>query len=157
MSTQRAPLCQISQNVRRRPYMTALERDQIIGMLQGGSTTGKIAAHFGRSSQAIRDLQKKFIITGTTEDRPRTGRPPILSLSQKKIIYRKVRAAPKIKYSQLAKEAVFVYPDRTTSKPPSRTTLWRIIKKRGLSKYRCKKRPKLAKEHARERLLFSYK
>jgi transposase len=155
MSTQRAPLSEISQNMRRRPNMTAPERDQIIGMLRGGSTTGEIAAYFRRSPQAIRDLQKKFIITGTTEDRPRTGRPPILSLSQKKIIYRKVRATPKMEYLQLAKEAVFVYPDGTTSKPPSRTTLWRIIKGRGLTKYRCKKRPRLAKRHARERLLFS--
>jgi transposase len=110
MSTQRALLYKISQNMRRRPNMTVPERDQIIGMLQGGSTTGKIAAHFRRSPQAIWDLQKKFIITGTTQDRPRTGRPPILSLSQKKIIYRKVRATPKMEYLQLAKEAVFVYP-----------------------------------------------
>jgi hypothetical protein len=101
-------------------------------MLRGGSTTGEIAAHFGRSSQAIRDLQKK-------------------------IIYRKFCAPPKMEYSQLAKEAMFVYLDGTTSKPPSRTTLWRIIKKHGPSKHHCKKRPKLAKEHARERLLFSHK
>jgi hypothetical protein len=136
--------------------MTAPKRDQIISMLQGDLTTGKIAAHFRRSPQAIWDLQKKFIITGTTEDRPCTGRPPILSLSQKKIIYRKVCATPKMEYLQLAKEAVFVYPDGTTLKPPSRTMLWRVIKGCSLAKYRCKKRPKLAKRHARERLLFSH-
>jgi hypothetical protein len=37
--------------VRRRPNMTVPERDQIISMLQDSSTTGKIAAHFERSSQ----------------------------------------------------------------------------------------------------------
>jgi hypothetical protein len=61
MSTQRAPISEISQNMRRRPNMTALERDQIIGMLRGGSTAGEIAAHFRRSLQAIRDLQKSSL------------------------------------------------------------------------------------------------
>jgi hypothetical protein len=51
MSTQRVPLRQISQNVRRRPNMTVPERDQIISMLQDSSTTREIAAHFERISQ----------------------------------------------------------------------------------------------------------
>jgi hypothetical protein len=123
-------------------------------MLRSGSTTGKIAAHFRCSPQAIQNLQKKFIKTGTTEDRPCTGHAPILLLLQKKIIYKKVHATSKVEYLQLANFTVFVYPDGTTSKPPSRTTLWRIMKGHGLTKHCCKKQPKLTKRHARERLLF---
>ncbi|EUC28161.1 hypothetical protein COCCADRAFT_78967, partial [Bipolaris zeicola 26-R-13] len=55
---------------------------------------------------------------------------------------------PKIIYKNLIKEAVFVHADGTTSKPPSRRTLYRVLKGFGLRKYRCKGRPKLTCLHA---------
>jgi transposase len=70
-------------------------------MLRAGCSVAEVASHFGRSSQAIRDLQKKYNTTGSTKDLPRSGRPSILSTHQKKIIYRKVHATPKIEYSEL--------------------------------------------------------
>lgn len=50
----------------------------------------------------MRGLWKKYRQTGTTADKPRSGRPPILSLHQKHIIYRKAVAQPKIEYKELA-------------------------------------------------------
>jgi hypothetical protein len=47
------------------------------------------------------------------QDKPHSGRPPILSLHQKKIIYRKACAQPKIEYLELAKASVFIYQDGT--------------------------------------------
>lgn len=91
----------------------------------------------------------------TTQERPRTGRPPILSLHQKKIIYRKVRANPKIEYSELVETAILMNADGTPLKPPSRSTLYRLLKSRLLTNHRCKKRPKLNASDARKRLQFS--
>jgi transposase len=130
-------------------------RDRCIGMLQGGMTVQEVAAAIQRSERAIRDL--KYRQTGSVQDKPRSGRPPVLSKQQKKIIYKKVRAAPKIEYSQLAKEAIFVNAEGTPSKPPSRSTLYRALKRHGLTNYKAKKRLKFTRAHALLRLKFAHK
>ncbi|KAJ6267293.1 hypothetical protein PSV08DRAFT_327255 [Bipolaris maydis] len=58
--------------------------------------------------------------TGSVQDKPRSGRPQILSHHQQKLIYRAARANPKILYEDLAKVTVFMHPDGTPSKAPSR-------------------------------------
>jgi transposase len=73
---------------------------------------------------------------------------------RKQIIYRKARAAPKIEYSELVKAGTFVTVDGTPLKPPSRSTLYRCLKRLGLTKFPCKKRPKLNRGHALKRLQF---
>ncbi|KAF1923518.1 uncharacterized protein M421DRAFT_104392 [Didymella exigua CBS 183.55] len=151
MPPQRQILQELDQNVRRGPNLTIVQRNQIMGLLAGGCTVKEAADAYGRTERCIRDLRKKYTTTGTTEDKPRSGRPPILSLSQKKIIYRKARAAPKIEYSDLAKEAVYVNAEGTPSKPPSRSTLYRVLKQQGLTNLYCKKRLKLTAKHAKER------
>jgi hypothetical protein len=114
----------------------------------------EVAEAIGRSVRAVRELRKKHHQTGTTQDKPRSGRLPILSLNRKKITYRAARKAPKIEYSELAKVAVFVDKDGTSSKPPSRSTLYRCLKGRGLGKFPCKFRPKLDRTHTLKRLQF---
>lgn len=141
--------------MRRGPNLTTAQRNQIVGMIDSGCSVKEAASAYARTERCIRDLMKKHHQTGTVEDKPRSGRPPILSLSQKKIIYRKARAAPKIEYTELAQESVFVNAEGTPSKPPSRSTLYRVLKRRGLTNYRCKTRPKLTAKHARERNKFS--
>jgi transposase len=154
MPPQRRILQELDQNVRRGPNLTIAQRNQIIGMLHSGATVAEAANAYGRTERCIRNLKKKHNITGTTQDRPRSGRPPMLSLHQKKIIYRKARTAPKIEYSALAEVAVLMNPEGTPSKAPSRTTLWRLLKRKGLTNCRCKKRPKLNAKHAQERMKF---
>ncbi|USP82837.1 hypothetical protein yc1106_10111 [Curvularia clavata] len=113
--------------------MTIDERYIAIGMLQGGATVAEVAAKFERSRSTIHRLYKKFSTTTTAHDRPRSGRPKILSNRQKKIISRAARATPKIRYQKLAKAAVVVQPDGTSSKPPSRSTLYRVLRSQNLS------------------------
>ena len=134
--------------------MTVMQRDQIIGMLLAGATVKEVAHHYSRTDRCIRKIHQKYRKTGIIQDKPRSGRPPVLSLAQKKIIYRKARAAPKIEYLELAKEATFVNTQGTPSKPPSRSTLYRFLKARGLTNFPCKKRPKLNRGHALKRLQF---
>jgi hypothetical protein len=90
----------------------------------------------------------------TTQKKPCSSRPHILLLHQKKIIYRKVRAAPKIEYSELAKVGAFVNADVISLKPPSHSTLYQALKRHSLSNFRCKVRPKLSSVHARKQREF---
>lgn len=105
-------------------------------MSVAGASLAEIAEHVGRTPQGIGRLIKKYHSTGTKEDRARSGRPLILSLYQKIIIYRAARKAHKIKYLNLAKVAVLVDNEGTPLKPPSRSTLYRALKGEDLSNYR---------------------
>jgi transposase len=145
-------LQEIDQNVRRKPNLTIGQRDAAVGMSVAGASLKEIADHFGRSPQGIGRLLKKYHSTGTTADKPRSGRPPVLSRHQKKPIYRAARKAPKIEYSKLAEVAVILHPDGTLSKAPSHSTLYRSLKGHGLTNFRSKVRPKLNQGHALKRL-----
>ena len=60
---------------------------------------------FGRTENAIRYTIRTYTTTTTTQERPRSGRPPILLARTKKLIYRKARAEPKATYVELAETA----------------------------------------------------
>jgi hypothetical protein len=115
----------------------------------------ELAFEFKHSKSTIHDTIKRYLLHQTTSDLLRSGRPPRLSSCTKTIIYRKARAAPKIEYSELAKEGVVVNADRTTTKPPSYSTLYRALKRKGLTNFCCEKRPKLIHGHAAKLLKFA--
>lgn len=154
MSTPRIFGREISQNVRRKPNMSLSERNIAIGMWKAGCTMVEVADACGRSKSTISRLIKKATTTGTTEDKPRSGRPQILSRHARKLVYRAVRKNPKITYAELQKVAQVHPPNGTPSEPPSRSTLYRVLRKTGLLHVRCKKRPKLTLQRARKRLRF---
>jgi transposase len=154
MATPRRFGQEVSQNIRRPRNMTLSERDKAIGMLVGGCTIPEVAQHFGRADSTIRRLHLKHHHTGTIVDKPRSGRPHILSRHTKKLLFRAVRKTPKIEYKHLSKVAQIALPDGTLQKAPSRSTLYRVLKKRGLTNYRCKTRPKLTRGRALARLKF---
>ncbi|KAI1508843.1 Membrane-bound metallopeptidase [Pyrenophora tritici-repentis] len=145
---------ELSQNARRGPNMSNETRNYILGMLDGGCTVKEAAATCGRSESAIRRLRQKFNTTGTTHDKPRSGRPHVLSKHTKKLLYRAARKNPKLEYKDLAEVATIVGADGTTSTTPSKSTLYRTLKRTGLGHFRCKKRPKLNRIRARARLRF---
>jgi transposase len=142
---------EIDGNARRGPNICPVDCIKIITKHGLGVLVPELAEEFGQSKSAIKYTIRTYANAATTNKKPCSGRPSMLSLYQKNIIYRKAHAAPKAEYSELAKAGTFTYPDGTTSKPPSRTTLWRVLKRRGLTNYRCKKRPKLTTKHAQER------
>jgi transposase len=154
MPNQRQISQELDQNVRRKPNLTIAQRNEAVGMSAAGASLKEIAQYFGRTTQGIGKLLKKYHTTHTVEDKPRSGRPSILSRHQKKLIYRAARAAPKLEYKELAEVGVLVNPDDTPSKPPSRSTLYRVLKGLGLTNFRCKKRPKLTRGYALARLRF---
>jgi hypothetical protein len=145
---------ELDQNVRRGPNMSVGIRDCTVGMIISGCSITEAAEAYGRPVSTIHHLYKKYLQTGTTQDRPCSRRPPVLSVNQKRIIYRKACAAPKIEYSKLIEEGVFVNADGTASKPPSKSTLYCALKRRGLTNYQCKVHPKLNRRHALKRMKF---
>jgi hypothetical protein len=87
-------------------------------------------------------------------EKPRSGHPSILSEHKERSIYWAVRAAPKIEYKELLEDTTFHHPDGTTSKPPSRSILYRMLKQQGLTNHKAKRRPKLTRAHALAQLRF---
>ena len=144
----------ISGNARRGPNISPVQRASIIAKRQMGASIKELMAEFGRSESAIKYTIRTYTTSTTMEEKPRSGRPQILSLHSKKIIYRLVRKNPKIEYKDLREAAVIVGADGTPSKPPCHKTLYRALKEQGRSKFRCKRRPKLNRGHALKRLQF---
>jgi hypothetical protein len=129
-------------------------RDCIFGMIISGCSITEAAEAYGQPVHTIRHLYKKYFQTGTTQDRSPRGRPLVLSVNQKKIIYWKACATPKIEYSKLIKEGVFVNADGISSKPPSKSTLYCALKRHGLTNYQSKVCPKLNRRLALKRMKF---
>jgi len=105
MPPRREPLSETSGNRRRGPNITPDQRQRIIAKRECGCTVKDLAEEFGRSENAIRYTIHTYANTTTTQERPRPGRPPILSARTQKLIYRKARSKPKITYAELAKAA----------------------------------------------------
>jgi hypothetical protein len=95
---------------------------------------------FGCSESAIKYTTRTYSSTAAHE-KPRSGRPRMLSRHQQKLVLRKARATPKIEYPELAKVAQVVSLDGTPSKLPSKSTLYREIKRNGITNLRFKERP----------------
>ncbi|OAK96977.1 hypothetical protein IQ06DRAFT_308072 [Phaeosphaeriaceae sp. SRC1lsM3a] len=76
---------------------------------------------------------KKDNTTGSVDDLPRGGRPPILSDHQNSVISRAVRDKPNMEYKDVAQVALFVDHDETPSKPLSRSTLYKLLQRCSLT------------------------
>ena len=61
-------------------------REHVIGMLNAGMTMNSVAMNIECSTRAIRHLRERFQATGRTEDRPRSGRPRVMTCGQGRYI-----------------------------------------------------------------------
>jgi transposase len=102
MATQRGVLQELDEDVCRSPNLSSAQKNQIAGMLTGGVAVKEVAHAYGRIDRCIQNICQKYRQTGSTNDLPCSGRPPILSEQQRKTVYRKVCAASKMEYLQLA-------------------------------------------------------
>jgi transposase len=143
---------ELDQNACQGPNISSAAWLGIIARRSCGVPLKELVDEFGRSVSAVNYTIQTYAHTSTPNDKPRSGRPPILSLHQKKILYRAAHAAPKIEYSKLCQVGTFVNAEGTPLKPPSCSTLYQALKQSGLTNYRCKKRPKSTRAHALKRL-----
>jgi hypothetical protein len=79
---------------------------------------------------------------------PRSGRPPLLTAIDHRAIRRAIVINPKITAQQL----FVIYTPHTSKK-----TIYRYLKKSGIQKWRCKVRPFLTEDHARQRRIWAEK
>ena len=61
------------------PQLNENQRNQAIGMLRAGAMINHVAQHFGCSRQTSHNLTTRFTNTGSVGDLPRSGRPPVTS------------------------------------------------------------------------------
>jgi transposase len=80
MATPRQFGQEVAGNARRGLNISPIERQRIISKRECGTTVRELAAEFGRSESAIKYTTRTYTKTGTTQEQPRSGRPPILSL-----------------------------------------------------------------------------
>ncbi|XP_041349340.1 uncharacterized protein LOC121368667 [Gigantopelta aegis] len=61
------------------PRLTPEQRERALGMIQMGTTHAHIARTFGCSRVTVTNLMQRYMQTGQTSGRPRTGRPRVTS------------------------------------------------------------------------------
>jgi transposase-like protein len=135
----------MSGNASHRRNLTPDERLQIIAKSEAGCTTGELADEFRVTSKCIRDTLRRWRLHHTTVDLPRSGRPSKTTPRDVRALYRQVRKTPKINYKALLQKVDLV-------PRISRTTAYWRLKEEHLHKFRCKRRPKIVRKSARERL-----
>lgn len=62
--------------------LTENQRCEAVGMLRAGSSQLAVARHFNCTRVTVRKLVQRYNATGTVEDRPRSGRPHVLTARQ---------------------------------------------------------------------------
>ena len=139
MPTPRQSGQEVAIDTRKRPNISPEERATIIALRESGVSVTKLAARYNRSESAIRYTIKTYTSRSTTQEQPRSGRPSVLSRHQQKLVYRAARKTPKLEYHDLQKAAPLVDLDTPTQKPPSRSTLYRCLKRQGLTNHRTKR------------------
>ena len=68
------------------PRLDPDSRNQIIGMLNAGISQREVARRFAVSVSTVSRLNRKFIVTGSTKDRPRSGQPRVTTQRQDNLI-----------------------------------------------------------------------
>jgi transposase len=140
---------EISGNRQPNAELSSAQRAAIISKVEAGVLYKDIAAEFQITTKSIQRTLKRWKTYQTLESLPRSGRPEVVSRREKRVLYRLARREPKIQYGKLMEEAGLLH--------ISKSTCYRRLKDEGLTKYRCKKRPKLTRGHALLRLQFARK
>jgi transposase len=114
-------------------------KDQIIGLHKGGFNYAAISRTLGVVSETcVAQTVKKYQLTGSTKDLPRTGRPKKTSHYDDNVIYRIARKNPTLSCSQIASEI-----NTTLEQPISRFTVGRRLNQRKLFSYVATRKPAL--------------
>lgn len=74
------------------PRLSNIQRERAIGMLNTGTSVTDVARVMGCSRRTIHDLRTRLQQTGTTADRPRSGRPRVTTQAEdRQIVLRHLR------------------------------------------------------------------
>lgn len=129
------------------PRLSGSQRDQAIGRLNAGQTARHVANHFNVHVRTIYRLQQRFQATGSTSDRPRSGRPPVTTLRQDRQIVRSHLQNRFARATETARTTI-----GTHQRPISDDTVRRRLRQRNVRCRRPHVGPVLTDRHRRARL-----
>ena len=146
---------EISGNRKRGFELTSEQRASLISKREEGLTVRELMAEFKCGRTVIYDTLNRWKTHGTTESLPRAGRPKALTRREQRALFRAARKNPKITYSSLVVEANLQGDSDARQHPPSRATLYRTLKREGLTNHLCAERPLLNEDYKAIRRRFS--
>ena len=138
---------EISGNRRPKAELTPAARAALLAKHEAGVSRAELAHEFNVHPSCVYKTIKRWSNHKTLKSLPRSGRPKKLTRREKRAAIRAAHRAPKIEYKPLIIKAGIEH--------VSRATIYRLLKEKGLTNYRCKKRPKFNTGHAALRLKFS--
>lgn len=131
--TPRTPLAELSPNTRSR----------VVAARDYGNRFVDIATKENLNPATCRSIFRNAQHQQSCKSQARSGRPTLLSPRDQRRIFRAIATDPKITAAQLRVECGL---------EASKKTIYRFLKKSGIQKWRCKKRPLLDNEKAATRL-----
>ncbi len=132
------------------PVLTATQRERALGRLQAGERPAQVARDFGVHISTVYRLNERHRVTGTTEHRPRTGRPRITTARTDRRIARSHEANRFLPASVTARQTVGL-----GGFPICRHTVARRLLLQGLVSRRPYRGPVLTPRHRRLRLAWA--
>lgn len=136
---------EISGNRRKTNELSPECRAAVLGSISAGQSPTAVAQSFKISRMTVYRTIKRFQQRNDFKSRPRTGRPRSLGTREERYIARIIRRFPKISWRALV---------HTDGIRVSRSTIQRILRRKGLRKWLSKCRPKLTPIQAKARLEF---
>lgn len=128
------------------PRLSLQEREQAIGRLNAGQLPRIIANDFNCSARTIQLLRERYNSTGSTDDRPRSGRPHVTTPRQDRAIVRQHKQNRFATASTTARNTIGIH-----RRPISRQTVGRRLRRIGLKCRRPYKGPILTVRHRLQR------
>lgn len=146
MESERSFGTEISANRRRNCEFTPVQKAVMVEKLSSGKSHRNVAAEFNTTPSTTHAIFKRWRVDKTLEKKPRSGRPHILSRSEKRYILIMIKRNRKISYKALI---------GAMHGAVSRSTIRRVIQQYYRRKWRSLERIPLSEETAKKRLDFA--
>ena len=125
-------------------------RMMIVNDINSGMTISESSRRFSTTRVTIRETLKRFYEQGNNQDRPRSGRPRVITQRNDEYIVRKVSVNPKISAAVLAKDI-----SEINDTPISPSTVRNRLRFAGLHGRRPRKVNLIRPRNQRKRLCFA--
>ncbi|GFW73055.1 transposable element Tcb2 transposase [Trichonephila clavipes] len=125
-------------------------KDTIIKLYKESKSQRQIAKIIGKYPEIVQKIIEKFQIEGNTLNKPRTGRPPIFTDREKRIIVGNVKKNPKISAPKLTTD---VKNNFTKSCNPE--TIHHVLRKAGYHGRNMRRKPFVSKGNRKKRIDFA--
>ncbi|XP_065679858.1 uncharacterized protein LOC136094166 [Hydra vulgaris] len=127
-------------------------KNLIISHHQNGKSLSQIREMLCIPISTVQSIIKKFSTEGSVQNKPRTGRPKILSERTENWLVRKIKMQPKLSAPKLTKDL-----ELDLGQSVSVQTVRRCLKKQNFHRRVARKKPFISKKNRKARLEFAKK